>query len=272
MRERRLLCISKGEYPSARVADSVHWSLHNICWDSIPKRASKGTGLRAPADLTFFEVGRSSLSLVHADGRPRLREAQHGGLLALGAHFSNREEPAIVALPPGLGKTGVMAMTPFILQASRVLVIVPSRILREQIRSELAEMELLRRLGIINVGDKRARVLETRSKFADAKAWDAARNYDFVVSTPQCVSPEITGVGEPPPDIFDLIIDRRSAPCCCPFVEASHHGFLICEDSDVHRNSVSPRHCDTTRVTSIRLSDGQSDRWRRDSSTYSETG
>lgn len=48
--------------------------------------------------------------------------------LRLTSHFTARREPAIVALPTGVGKTAVMTLLPYLLAARRVLVIVPTRV------------------------------------------------------------------------------------------------------------------------------------------------
>jgi hypothetical protein len=60
------------------------------------------------------------------------RPGQLGALHAVLSHFSVFEEPAIVSLPTGYGKTAVIMALPYILEANRLLVVEPSDALRRQ--------------------------------------------------------------------------------------------------------------------------------------------
>jgi superfamily II DNA or RNA helicase len=51
-------------------------------------------------------------------------------LHAVLSHFSVFEEPAIVSLPTGYGKTAVIMALPFVLEATHLLVVEPSDALR----------------------------------------------------------------------------------------------------------------------------------------------
>jgi len=69
------------------------------------------------------------LGLMSNTAGQGLRRGQRGALHALGAHFSlDQGQPAIVVMPTGSGKTGVLMLAPFLLGAIRVLVITPSRL------------------------------------------------------------------------------------------------------------------------------------------------
>lgn len=52
-------------------------------------------------------------SVPHVQGNRRLREPQVEAFQALEEHFAESDEPALVQLPVGCGKTGLMAMLPF---------------------------------------------------------------------------------------------------------------------------------------------------------------
>src|SRR3954470_20546150 len=69
-----------------------------------------------------------------------LREAQSGALHAIAAHRSASDEPAQIVLPTGVGKTLVAVLTPYVLEAERVLVVTPARIVRDQVAYEFAQL------------------------------------------------------------------------------------------------------------------------------------
>jgi superfamily II DNA or RNA helicase len=75
------------------------------------------------------------------------RLPQLGAMSACVAHWTLGDpEPPLVSLPTGLGKTGVALAAPF-LQApvARVLVVVPSQVLRKQLADAFRSQALLRR-------------------------------------------------------------------------------------------------------------------------------
>ena len=76
-----------------------------------------------------------------------LRPPQIGGLHAIGAHWSLYQQPATVVMPTGTGKTETMLATLATLVQGPLLVVVPSRVLREQTAKKFATFGLLRSLG-----------------------------------------------------------------------------------------------------------------------------
>ena len=99
----------------------------------------------------FFESKKSSLRLTvpgplsvprspdnqqnFSDG-PSLRRAQLGAVFATVAHFTVSREAALVSMPTGTGKSAVMTLLPFVMGSKRVLVVTPSKLLREQLTAE----------------------------------------------------------------------------------------------------------------------------------------
>ena len=81
------------------------------------------------------------------DGSNSLRPAQVGAAWALAAHFVVSREPASASLPTGAGKTAVMTLLPYLIPARRVLVVVPTKLLRGQVGSEFASLATLRNTG-----------------------------------------------------------------------------------------------------------------------------
>jgi superfamily II DNA or RNA helicase len=81
---------------------------------------------------TFFRD--TSANIV---GNARLREPQLQGYEHTRQHFASSPEHAILQLPVGCGKTGLMALLPFGLAEGRVLIIVPNLEIRRGVAREL---------------------------------------------------------------------------------------------------------------------------------------
>jgi superfamily II DNA or RNA helicase len=136
-----------------------------------------------------------------------LRKAQLGALWALASHFTVSSEPALVVMPTGSGKTAVITLIPFLLQAERVLVITSGRPVRHQIASEFKTHKTLTNLGVVtSVTTPGPKVQEVVSRIATAASWESLREFDVVVALPGSVSPALEGVATPPPDLFDVVL------------------------------------------------------------------
>lgn len=80
------------------------------------------------------------------DARPnilkneKLREPQIDAYVELYNHFitNNKQEDAIVVLPTGVGKTGLMAIAPFLISKGRVLIIAPQLTILDTLESSLS--------------------------------------------------------------------------------------------------------------------------------------
>ena len=67
------------------------------------------------------------------------------------AHFTVRHDPAIIALPTGVGKTAVANALPYALATTgRVLVIEPSIVLRKQAAEEFRTLYRLKLVNVLN--------------------------------------------------------------------------------------------------------------------------
>ena len=67
------------------------------------------------------------------DSGKGLRRCQMGAYWATWAHFTVTNEPALISLPTGAGKTDLIIALSFAFQAERVLVITPAEVLRDGI-------------------------------------------------------------------------------------------------------------------------------------------
>lgn len=79
-----------------------------------------------------------------------LRPPQIGGLHAIGAHWSLYQQPATVVMPTGTGKTETMLATLVAYSPGSLLVVVPSKVLRDQTARKFLTLGLLRSLGNIS--------------------------------------------------------------------------------------------------------------------------
>lgn len=138
---------------------------------------------------------------------PLLREPQKEAVEALVRHFEERDEPAIVQLPVGCGKTGVAAIVPFALSNSRVLIVAPNTTIREGLYADL---------NISNASCfwKRSTVLSDFSKgpytaLVDgpkANIDDCVNSHIVVANVQQLASRTDRWLSQFPADFFDLVI------------------------------------------------------------------
>lgn len=158
--------------------------------------------------MAYFETnyGHLSYPIQESDATPGFRLAQVGAIHAASAHFVTRGDPGIITMPTGSGKTAVLIASAFVLRAKRVLVITPSRLVREQIAEEVRTLATLRAATAISNDVPEPRVFTTKRRIASAEEWEKLRDFDVVVSTIQSISPEYAGTPEPPTDLFDLVL------------------------------------------------------------------
>ncbi len=135
-----------------------------------------------------------------------LRHVQIGAIHSIASHFTISKKPGIVVMPTGTGKTAVLMMCPFVLKANRVLVITPSKLVRDQITKGFATLQPLRNLGVLNLSRNEIRVKEQKKEVVNMQMWAELSNYHVIVSTPNCISPGIEGIQASAEDFFDLIL------------------------------------------------------------------
>lgn len=153
----------------------------------------------------FFGNHSSALAL-RVLGAPNtgFRPGQLGALHSVLSHFSVYDEPAIVSLPTGYGKTAVIMALPFILGSKHLLVVEPSDVLRRQTAAHFSVLSTLRKLSVLAEGTPNPAVKGQKGRPATPDEWSELEEYDVVVSTPGSTSP----VNEPRSavDLFDLVI------------------------------------------------------------------
>ena len=157
--------------------------------------------------MSFFEKNyRNLLLLSQIDSKQEgFRDAQLGALYSIGAHFFYNSNPGIITMPTGSGKTAVIMCAPFLLQAKRVLVITPSRLVRSQIANDFSELNTLNKIHAFSkvVGKIKVKEIETVISFDDV---EELKKYDVIVSTPNSIKVSKNAEINVPTDFFDLVI------------------------------------------------------------------
>lgn len=137
----------------------------------------------------------------------RLREPQKEGHRATLDHFACSDEAAMLVIPVGCGKTGLISVLPFGISEGRVLVIAPNLTIRDGIAEALD-------IADTNCFWAKTRVLShfqqgphvARLDGKDANIHDCTES-DFVVTNiQQLVSSADRWLPQFPPDFFDMII------------------------------------------------------------------
>lgn len=160
-----------------------------------------------------------TLTLPNSGFRP----GQLGALHSIVSHFSVYDEPAVVSLPTGYGKTAVIMALPFVLGAKRLLVVEPTDVLRRQTAAHFAELATLRKLRVVPADLENPKVKGQKGRPDSAEEWAKFEALDVVVSTPGSTSP----VNEPKSaqDLFDLVIfdEAHHAPADTWRAYLDHH-------------------------------------------------
>ncbi|WP_078394543.1 DEAD/DEAH box helicase family protein [Shouchella patagoniensis] len=105
--------------------------------------------------MSYFLEATSNIK-----GNALLKEPQERAYEAIFNHFlnDNENEHAMVNLPTGIGKTGLMGIAPFGISEGRVLIITPQTVIREEKRKKL-ELK-----AMLNIDEDQAKDFIRQSK------------------------------------------------------------------------------------------------------------
>jgi len=109
-------------------------------------------------------------------------------------------------MPTGSGKTTVLMALAFVMRAQRVLVLTPSRLVREQIAENFGALVDLKKIEALPLDLVSPKVFVTEGTIGSDEAWEDLRQYDVVVATVPSVSPRDGVIPAPPADLFDLVL------------------------------------------------------------------
>ena len=170
----------------------------DLLWAVLPEATQPGDELNAvnwnaPKDASRYvtddvlESFRGAISYAEADANtPGLRTPQLGALHAvLGYWTTKRMTPATVVMPTGTGKTETMLALLVAARPTRLLVLVPSDALRDQVAGKFESLGVLQELGIVSPQALRPSVGRLHHGFSaedTASAFAAACN--VIVATP----------------------------------------------------------------------------------------
>jgi superfamily II DNA or RNA helicase len=154
----------------------------------------------------FFRDAKGTVDLL-GKGARSWRRPQLGALGAVMAHWSlGRDEPTLVSIPTGTGKTAVALAAPFVATKppQRILVLAPARQLRRQLAEQFGSYDQLRRIGVLPDDVPNPSVYEMTGRATD---WTELEQYDVVVALPNSISPvHYREDQQPPAELFDLLI------------------------------------------------------------------
>lgn len=153
--------------------------------------------------MSYFRTYSTSVHPIWSEVGRGLRVAQLGALWSLASQFTISKGPVQAVLPTGTGKTAVMTLLPFLIPTDRVLVLTPSRLVRDQVVNEFQSLSVLRSTGSCDphLSPPSVRKLEHR-----VRDWSEYREFDVVVGTPSVVSSAYPDVAAIPTGFFDLVI------------------------------------------------------------------
>ncbi len=146
--------------------------------------------------------------------RPGLRLPQLGAVHSILGYWTLAStQPATVVMPTGTGKTETMIALLAAAQPERLLVVVPSDVLRTQIASKFESFGILQSFGVISRRALRPVVGQLKHAFSNP---DSARSFadatNVIVTTPQALfaaSPQVT----------EALLES----CSHLFVDEAHH-------------------------------------------------
>lgn len=173
-----------------------------LLWAKLPLGAKPGDALTratwntpsalmrlSPSDV--LETFKDAITFNEGTNEnPGLRSPQLGAMHAvLGYWTTKRTTPATVVMPTGTGKTETMLALLVAARPSRLLVVVPSDALREQVASKFETLGVLQELGIVSSSALRPVVGRVQHAFTAVNtAMAFAEACNVIVATPQSLS------------------------------------------------------------------------------------
>jgi len=153
-----------------------------------------------------------NLEPLNEDG---LRDCQLGAIWALKSYKTKgtNEVASLISMPTGSGKTAIMMAACFELGLGKILIVVPSKILRRQISNQFRELQILKNQNCLNDNADPVSVFEVTRRKNTRQEWvDILENHDVIVAHPNSISPYYQGLAPIPADLIDSV-----------FMDEAHH-------------------------------------------------
>lgn len=192
----------------------LKWISHRLIDEMAQDILSRGLPTLA-ADISNGWIGKFFFRAEIRDASGQittsgLRPPQIGGLHAIGSHWSIHQQPATIVMPTGTGKTETMLATLVSYNTGKILVIVPSQVLREQTVKKFCSLGLLRKLGCIPNDLKNPIVGIIRKRPQQITDLDIFDKCNVIIATMSALSDESTSALVPTiaSKIGALIVDE----------------------------------------------------------------
>ncbi|NJL71594.1 MAG: DEAD/DEAH box helicase family protein [Candidatus Competibacteraceae bacterium] len=171
------------EYPDGR----VRWDSHKLL-DSFEKEYGDENWGKLRRDVNASWRDATSYRSERRDKKgyvieKGLRPPQLGALHAIGAHWSIHSAPATVVMPTGTGKTESMLATLANFIDGTVLVVVPSRALRDQTARKFRTYGLLRELQCLSPSAMNPIVAVLDHRVKDPQEMEVLKHCNVLIAT-----------------------------------------------------------------------------------------
>ncbi len=141
------------------------------------------------------------------------RSAQLGALCSIKAHWTTSTQPATIVMPTGTGKTETMMATIVLEKIKTTLIIVPSKLLRDQTANKFLSLGVLKEIGVVK-GDAGYPIVATlQTTPPDVEDLTAVLEKSNVIITTMSLLKCF------PQKYFDLICEKVDAV----IVDEAHH-------------------------------------------------
>lgn len=135
--------------------------------------------------MSYFEENYSNIKLTKArkniDG---MRKAQLGSIHAIASYFTKENtKQALIVLPTGTGKTAILMLSPYILESKKVLIITPSKLVRNQIAEDFSRLKTLKNINVLPEICMLPKVFELKDTKIE-KHLSSILESDVIVTTP----------------------------------------------------------------------------------------
>lgn len=137
--------------------------------------------------MSYFSENYYELKYtIETETTPGLRNAQLGAIHAIASyHTLKKKNAGIIVMPTGSGKSSVIMMTPFVINAKKVLIVTPSIMVRGQIYEDYKNLDTLIKTDVFPLMCTPPKVYECQNLYSE-EIVEYINNADAVVATPRC--------------------------------------------------------------------------------------